>query len=137
MFVVNDGRRIEMSYYPILLGSVQLSKIDGISPRCERYKFQRGTQPGGMSVGVGDAGVWHRVETTTALEARGLSAVEHRRYLKALPETMTHGDAAEAFNLSTAAMRYLGVVDDDGMVNVRNAFEALRLDTNLLGTVAR
>lgn len=122
-----------MTYYPILLGSVHLSKIDGISPRCERYKFQRGTQPGGMTLNVGDTKVWHRVETTAALEARGLSNISHRRYLSGLPKVMSLPDAAEAFNLSTAGMRYLGVVGEGGMVNVRDAFEALGLDVSLLG----
>lgn len=122
-----------MLYYPILLGSTELANVDGLSARRERYMFQRGQQSGAMTLTVGRNKVCHRAETTAALEARGMSSAKHRRYLRRLPDSMPLDDAVEAFNLSAAGIKSLGVVEDNGMVNVREAFEALGLDTNLLG----
>lgn len=121
-----------MSCYPILMAGKHLAEIDGITTRCEQYKFVRGTQPGAIEV-LGHL----RVETTDALNARGLSTAEHRRYLKALPDRMTLSEAADAFFFKPAELRRARLVekgaDGEEFVNLRQAFEALGLDTDLLG----
>lgn len=123
-----------MSCYQILLASPQLAEVDGLTRQAEGRRFREGRQPGAFDVPTppSDRGVCRRVETTTALEARGLSSASHRRYLKRLPASLALDDASERFNLTPAALTYLGVVGDDSKVNVRQAFAALGLDTSLL-----
>ncbi|MFD4438107.1 hypothetical protein [Bacillus safensis] len=123
-----------MSRLPILLTCKHLAELDDLTPRRERYMFQRQTQPGALTFEFGTERPAHRVETTVALEARGMSTSEHRRYLRNLPVSLPLDDVADLLNLSPVRLAYLGVVDEDGTVFVRNAFKALGLDVSLLGT---
>lgn len=128
-----------MSCYPILMKARHLAGLDGLTPRRERYMFQRGTQPGALTFDVGTKHEHMCVETTVALEARGMCSADHRRYLKSLPDVMSLDDAAHEFNLRHSWFQGLGVdtePDGDGVLFVRlsQAFEALGLDVSLLGT---